>query len=248
MHYPLRRKALGQHELVDRDVLEVILKTAAVSGRDKVFEAGAGRGELTERLSKEAREVVAYELDRNLFRSLTDKFGRSSNVKIICENAFTSKEDFDIFVSNLPYSQSRRFVEWLVTKRFKRAIVTVQREFSAKLNALPPSKDYRSVSVLAHSRFELEVVALVDRKAFSPIPKVDSAILNIVPRDDRIVSKGAINALNKLFSFRRKRLDTALSNFSAEPLKDSMLGKERVDAVGPDVLFDIATTLVKRRS
>ncbi|MFB3043117.1 MAG: rRNA adenine N-6-methyltransferase family protein, partial [Nitrososphaerales archaeon] len=70
MPYLTSRKALGQHELVDLDVLQTILMAAAITKSDKVFEAGAGSGELTEKLSKTARRLVAYELDKRLFPAL----------------------------------------------------------------------------------------------------------------------------------------------------------------------------------
>ncbi len=231
---------------MDPDVLQSILSAAAITKKDNVFEAGAGRGELTERLSKEARQVVAYELDRRLFSSLKARFKRYSNISIINGNAFTSNEDFDIFVSNLPYSQSRRFIEWLATKKFKRAVVTVQREFAAKLNAAPSSRNYRSVSVLARFRFQLRVIAQVDRKAFLPIPKVDATILSIIPRDNNVVLTETIKALNLLFSFRKKRLSRVVSNFSLKLVKYSELGEERVESLKPEILFDLATEISKQ--
>lgn len=236
----IRRKALGQHELVDPDVLQTILSAAAITKRDKVFEAGAGRGELTEKLSRVARQVIAYELDRRLVPSLRARFERYPNINIINGDAFTSNENFNIFVSNLPYSQSRRFIEWLATKKFNRAVVTVQREFSAKLDAAPSSRNYRSVTVLARFRFQLEVLAQVDKKAFRPIPKVDATILSIIPRNNNVVLKETIKALNLLFSFRRKKLSRVLSNFSPKLPKYSELREERVGSLKPEILFGLA--------
>lgn len=245
MPFLTRRKALGQHELVDLDVLQTILMAAAITKRDTVFEAGAGRGELTEKLSKTAGRVVAYELDKRLFPALKARFDQYDNIKIINGDAFISNDKFDIFVSNLPYSQSRRFIEWLVTKKFKRAVVTFQREFADKLNAAPSSRNYKSVSVLARSRFQLDVIAQVDKRAFRPIPKVDATVLSIIPHDDNVVMPETVKALNLLFSYRRKRLSRVLSTFSPKLIDYSELREERVASLKPEILFRIAMEISK---
>ncbi|MEK0325555.1 MAG: 16S rRNA (adenine(1518)-N(6)/adenine(1519)-N(6))-dimethyltransferase RsmA [Nitrosopumilus sp.] len=245
MPFLTRRKALGQHELVDLDVLQIILMAAAITKRDTVFEAGAGRGELTEKLSKTAGRVVAYELDKRLFLALKARFDQYDNIKIINGDAFISNDKFDIFVSNLPYSQSRRFIEWLVTKKFKRAVVTFQREFADKLNAAPSSRNYKSVSVLARSRFQLDVIAQVDKRAFRPIPKVDATVLSIIPHDDNVVMPETVKALNLLFSYRRKRLSRVLSTFSPKLIDYSELREERVASLKPEILFRIAMEISK---
>ena len=245
MPFLTRRKALGQHELVDLDVLQTILMAAAITKRDTVFEAGAGRGELTEKLSKTAGRVVAYELDKRLFLALKARFDQYDNIKIINGDAFISNDKFDIFVSNLPYSQSRRFIEWLVTKKFKRAVVTFQREFADKLNAAPSSRNYKSVSVLARSRFQLDVIAQVDKRAFRPIPKVDATVLSIIPHDDNVVMPETVKALNLLFSYRRKRLSRVLSTFSPKLIDYSELREERVASLKPEIVFRIAMEISK---
>ena len=221
---------------------------AAITKSDKVFEAGAGSGELTEKLSKTARRLVAYELDKRLFPALEARFYQHDNIEIINGDAFTSNDKFDIFVSNLPYSQSRRFIEWLATKKFKRAVVTVQREFAEKLNAAPSSRNYRSVSVLARSRFQLDVIAQVDKKAFRPIPKVDATIVRIIPHDNNVVLPETVKALNLLFSYRRKRLSRVISNFSPKLIDYSELREERVASLKPEILFRLATEISKQES
>lgn len=218
---------------------------AAITKRDTVFEAGAGRGELTEKLSKTAGRVVAYELDKRLFPALKARFDQYDNIKIINGDAFISNDKFDIFVSNLPYSQSRRFIEWLVTKKFKRAVVTFQREFADKLNAAPSSRNYKSVSVLARSRFQLDVIAQVDKRAFRPIPKVDATVLSIIPHDDNVVMPETVKALNLLFSYRRKHLSRVLSTFSPKLIDYSELREERVASLKPEILFRIAMEISK---
>jgi len=230
---------------VDLDVLQTILMAAAITKRDTVFEAGAGRGELTEKLSKTAGRVVAYELDKRLYPALKARFDQYDNIKIINGDAFISNDKFDIFVSNLPYSQSRRFIEWLVTKKFKRAVVTFQREFADKLNAAPSSRNYKSVSVLARSRFQLDVIAQVDKRAFRPIPKVDATVLSIIPHDDNVVMPETVKALNLLFSYRRKRLSRVLSTFSPKLIDYSELREERVASLKPEILFRIAMEISK---
>ena len=78
---------------------------------------------------------------------------------------------FSIFVSNLPYSKSRKAIEWLLQKKFLRAVILVQKEFAEKLTS---NEDHKAISVLANYGFEIKFLMNVKNSNFFPSPKVDS--------------------------------------------------------------------------
>ncbi|MEM1524662.1 MAG: 16S rRNA (adenine(1518)-N(6)/adenine(1519)-N(6))-dimethyltransferase RsmA [Nitrososphaerales archaeon] len=203
-----KRRRLGQHQLIDKNIIEKILSFADISKDQIVFEIGTGEGQLTERLCMLAKKVISCELDRSLYEKAKVRLRHFKNLKLICTNGFKLNYQFDKLVANLPYSQSKRFIVWLSTKVFKKAIVMVQKEFAEKLLAKPQSKNYRAISVFAQALFSIKPLEDVTPNAFYPKPKVLSTIILIEPK--KKVERIDFITLEKLFSFRGKRLSTAL--------------------------------------
>ncbi|MDO9350717.1 MAG: rRNA adenine dimethyltransferase family protein, partial [Deltaproteobacteria bacterium] len=108
------RKRLGQHFLVDRNILDKVIRTAEVNKEDVVLEVGPGLGEMTLGLARQAKRVIAVEIDSTLVEILKKKMSNVSNVEIIKEDIL--KVDFDALsrqaeaplkvVANLPYQIS----------------------------------------------------------------------------------------------------------------------------------------------
>src|SRR5262245_45010095 len=135
--------------LADPRVLAGIIDAATLSGNEIVVEGGTGSGILTAELCKVAKGVISFEVDKNLYCLAKTRL-QFQNLELVNSDLFKTRDlGFDVFVSNLPYSRSRDAIEWLATKRFKRAIVMVQQEFVEKLVAGPGSRNYRAISALA---------------------------------------------------------------------------------------------------
>ena len=200
-----RRQSLGQHFLASPAVAEGVVEAAGLTGSETVLEIGPGLGALTPHLCRRAGRVVAVEVDRNLHRALESGLD-FANLELVRGDAFQVETDFDVLVSSLPYSQSRRAVEWLAQRRFSRAVILVQREFADKLSA--SAGERRAVSVLASWAFEMETVRTVSRGSFRPPPEVDSVLLRLTPRNR--VGQDTILGINRLFSQRRKTLGRIL--------------------------------------
>ncbi|HJS82700.1 MAG TPA: rRNA adenine N-6-methyltransferase family protein, partial [Nitrososphaera sp.] len=167
--------------LVDNKVLEKIIGAAEISKGETVCEAGTGLGILTAELCKRAGKVISFEVDKRLLEK-AKKLLRYENLELVSSDPFKiGTLDFEVFVSNLPYSRSRDAIEWLATQKFDRGIIMVQREFAEKLVASPGEKDYRAISALAGHCFKISQVISVGRKSFSPQPEVESVVLKIVP-------------------------------------------------------------------
>lgn len=204
-----RRRRLGQHLLRDGAPAIGAMVGAARPGRgDSVLEVGAGRGALTAPLCREAGSVVSYEADESLLAEARARLRGAANLTLVGGDGFAPDPascSASVFVSSLPYSQSRRAIEWLAVSPVPRAVVMVQREFAGKLSGRGPR---RAVGVVARYAFGVREVTRVGRGQFEPEPAVDSSIVELRRRAE--VRPWTIAAVNALFSHRRKSLRNAV--------------------------------------
>ncbi len=234
-----KRRLLGQHILVDSDVLSKILDYAEIGKKDVVFEVGTGNGILTTELCKRANKVISCEVDNKFFEKARKTLSEYSNIVLIKGDGFKTDYDFDVFVSNLPYSKSRTAIEWLAEKDFDRAVVMVQKEFAAKLLAKDVS-NYRAVSALAQYCFNIEQVMHITKDSFYPRPKVDSVLLKITKRQK--VNRDIVQSLKLLFSFKGKKVSGVLRRFKIDIKSD-----KRVERLSPEEAVRLAEIIARER-
>ncbi len=229
-----KRQRLGQHFLKSEKIAENIVAAANLSKHDSVLEIGTGRGILIPFLCKNAKKVTSFETDKKLHHDAKVNY-TTSNLKLKLGDGFKSKENFTVFISNLPYSKSRDAIEWLIQNKFSRAVIMVQKEFAEKLET--KSKERKAISILAQHAFDIESVIKVDKSNFIPQPKVDSVVLKL--KSKNIVSKELIKTVNKLFSYRRKTLQNILKQFGKK--SDSI---KRLAVLDGDVIFKFAKEFI----
>jgi 16S rRNA (adenine1518-N6/adenine1519-N6)-dimethyltransferase len=208
---------LGQNFLADPNLLDAIVRDAALDPADVVLEVGAGEGVLTGRLAAVAAHVHAIELDRGLEPALAPLAARP-NVELHWGDAM--KLDLaaldpppSALVANLPYSIATplllRTIERLPS--LARWTAMVQREIADRLRAAPGGRTYGSPSVLAQLACEVALVRTVDPAVFRPRPRVESAILSL-----RRTGPGADPPTRELvraaFAHRRKALARSLEH------------------------------------
>lgn len=206
-------KALGQHFLVDRNLLAVIGELAALEPTDVVLEVGPGLGILTRYLAERVEHVYAIELDRSLEPALRDiprltlGFGDALSLDVSLLNPPPDK-----LVANLPYNiATPLLVESLDTMpTIERWCVMVQREVADRLFASPGVKAYGAVSVLMQLATERVGFHPVSREVFRPRPNVESALVAFT-RSTRGLPVGVKRVVEGAFSHRRKTLPNALS-------------------------------------
>ncbi|SYW20028.1 16S rRNA (adenine(1518)-N(6)/adenine(1519)-N(6))-dimethyltransferase RsmA [Oenococcus oeni] len=210
-------KRLGQNFLIDLNVLQGIVQGATIGPDDTVIEIGPGIGSLTEQLAKAAKQVVAYEIDKKLIPILSETLRPYKNVEIV--NRDILKADFSIFaknqslkiVANLPYYITTPILFYLLNSslNFKSITVMMQKEVAARLQAGVGSKDYGELSLAIQYRVNVEIILPVTRKAFMPSPNVDSAVVQLTPKEN-FKSFPHEEALFKIikasFAHRRKSL------------------------------------------
>ena len=206
-----KRQLLGQHFLISQPIAKSIVDSAEITKNDIVLEIGTGKGIMVPYLCREAKKVISVEKDKELYSQALEKFEHFPNLTLKQGDGFQMDLDFTIFVSNLPYSESRNAIEWLAQTKFSHGVIMVQKEFAEKLVAKPGSKNHKAITVIANHCAEIKHVMDVKRSNFFPSPKVESVILKLTKKQQ--ISKDLINTVNKLFSYRRKTLHNVAKQF-----------------------------------
>ncbi|MBI4665670.1 MAG: ribosomal RNA small subunit methyltransferase A [Nitrospinae bacterium] len=220
--YAHKQKKLGQCFLVDGSVVARIVSESGVVPHSRVLEVGPGRGILTEGLLNTGAHVTAVELDVELYDGLKQEMGARPNLVIIRGNAiyfdYGSVESPYRVVSNLPYSVSvpliKKFIE--NKKRITSMTLMTQKEVAERLTAGPGDPHYGSLSIYLEYHCERRFMFQVPPDSFRPRPKVDSAVIRLVPRQSPPVDVKDEDAffefVGKAFVHRRKTLRNNLKN------------------------------------
>ena len=232
-----KRKRLGQHFLASENVAKSIVSAAKLTKNDIVLEIGTGRGILVPLLCNKAKKVISIEYDKVLYHDAALKFSNISNLTLKHGNGFKTNEKFSVFVSNLPYSQSRKAIEWLIQKNYSKAVIMVQEDFAKKL--LNNEKNHKAISVLVNYATDIVPILNVKKTNFFPQPKVHSTVIKLTRK--KSLSKDLIQTVHKLFSFRRKTLQNILKQFG-----QNIQSEKRLDDLTGDEIIKIAKRINKK--
>ena len=182
-----RRKRLGQVFLRDPAVVEGIMQCAALTPPETAVEIGPGKGILTTPLARKASVLYALEIDPRYAQAMQQQFAQWSHVHILQADA----RSFDysrlpqplVVVGNLPYQSGMAILTQLFRfrHRLSRLVVMLQKEVAARLLAEPNSPSYSALSVFFQYYAAVEHGLDVSRKAFTPVPAVDSSVITLTP-------------------------------------------------------------------
>jgi len=237
------RKILGQHMLRDERIVDRLLKIAMINENEIVYEAGTGDGSLTSSLCKIARSVVSFEIDNTLYVKSRKIMSSIPNLRLVNADIFDLFSlTFDVFISNLPYSRSKQALEWLTLQSFNRAILTVQKDFADKLLACPGDKNYRAITVVAQYSFNIERLFLIPKHSFEPPPGVESIVIKLVPKRQRLpTTSSIIKNVNLLFSSRHKKIFSILRKYKTKNSSRLEIGPDKkVEQLMPYQLIKLA--------
>jgi 16S rRNA (adenine1518-N6/adenine1519-N6)-dimethyltransferase len=228
------RKRFGQHWLRSEAVLNQIVQAAQLQPTDRVLEIGPGKGVLTRRLLPLVQKVVAVEVDWDLQQLLEQQFAAVANLRLVkadfltCDLLQLVGDDpqawpLNKVVANIPYNITGPILESLlgrigqpVQPTYERIVLLVQKEVAERLCAQPGSSSYGLLSARVQYLAECQLVCSVPATAFLPPPKVDSAVVCLLPRclDSVPQNPDFLELLIQMgFAAKRKMLRNNLKNF-----------------------------------
>ncbi|MBF2063045.1 MAG: 16S rRNA (adenine(1518)-N(6)/adenine(1519)-N(6))-dimethyltransferase RsmA [Calothrix sp. C42_A2020_038] len=227
------RRVFAQHWLKSESVLDSIVSAAECSQNDRVLEIGPGTGVLTGRILPLVEALVSVEIDRDLCKLLVKEFGNRDNFLLLqgdfleldIESQISSFEKFqnqNKVVANIPYNITGPIIEKLLgtianpnIRAYESIVLLVQKEVAERIVAKPGSRVFGALTVRVQYLAKCEYICTVPAKAFHPAPKVDSAVVKLVPRqlERQADDPNYLETLVKLgFSAKRKMLRNNLQS------------------------------------
>ena len=230
---------MGQNFLLDPSLAAQIVSLAEVDQKDMVLEIGAGLGALTIPLSQRAKRVWALEADPALAELLIKEVGLPDNVELVVADALEfpfydlarSRRMKMKVVGNLPYSISSPMIFRLLEHKDSVSSITLmfQKEVALRLIASPGTKEYGPLTVAAQFSAQISLLRLVSCRCFYPRPKVDSALVRMLPltRPRMEVEDPEVfhEIVRGAFAHRRKTLENSLALYRPFGLEAKQVGQ-----------------------
>ncbi|HEY9642401.1 MAG TPA: 16S rRNA (adenine(1518)-N(6)/adenine(1519)-N(6))-dimethyltransferase RsmA [Coleofasciculaceae cyanobacterium] len=227
------RKQFGQHWLRSETALAQIVDAAQLQKTDRLLEIGPGTGILTRQLLPRVQSVVAVEIDRDLCKLLVQKMGKTENFLLLegdflsidlppLLSAFPNFQHPNKVVANIPYNITGPILEKLLgtiaqpnPEPLDSIVLLLQKEVAERLCAKPSSRAFGALTVRVQYLAECQWICTVPAQAFQPPPKVDSAVVRLIPRLPEILAlqPRQLDTLVKLgFATKRKMLRNNLQS------------------------------------
>ena len=238
------KKRLGQNFLIDGQTISDIIDFAQIKPDDTVIEIGPGVGFVTEQLVKHAKQVIAIELDEEAIKEL-EKLD-APNLKIIHNDIL--KQDLSELcdgkvkiVANIPYYITSPIIAHLLGEiddlnnknrnKITDILLMVQEEVARRMVATEnsPSKQYGLLTILSQFWADVKIMKLVGRRSFYPAPKVNSALVKLVVRENPLLELNDYSHFRRVikagFAQRRKTLKNCLASagFAKEKISSALL-------------------------
>ena len=256
------KKSLGQNFLIDLNIIKKIVNLVNVKSKN-IIEIGPGKGALTnEILKKNPKSLLLIEKDDNLFKELNKRFSNKKEIKIFNAdilkfNMEKNIKKYSIIFGNLPYNISSqilvkilRFNKW--PPNFTDIIFMFQKELAEKIIAEYPSSNYGRLSILSSFRLNVIKKFLVSPNCFFPKPKINSMIIHLQPKKEKLFKVRKVTNLEKitniLFSNKRKMINKnikkLLSQKKIQSLPDLQLNLRPAN-LKPEIYYKITELFEK---
>jgi len=235
-----KSKSFGQHFLCNLSLLKKIVHCALPFDNKDIIEIGPGPCGLT-------REIDEYSIDNNIFciekdinlKKLHENFQKNAknNIKFIYKDALnikpqtlTKKEI--IIISNLPYNVGTQIFLNILgdLNKISKMVLMFQKEVADRICANIGTKSYGRLSIISQLLCHVEKIFDISNKAFFPKPKVNSTVIKVIPKKNKITNIKKLERLTeKCFQFRRKTIYTILKNFDSQIEIDKILDECQID-------------------
>ncbi len=251
------KKSFGQNFLQDEEILKKIANTNKTNIDDLIIEIGPGTGALTKYLKEKNSFLICYEIDERLKEKLLKL--ENAKTKIIFKDFLQAniEEDSHIFpykniyiIANIPYYITTPIIKKVINlENLKEMTLLVQQEVANRLTAKPKTKEYGSLTVYLNYYFNVTYLFPVNRQAFKPIPKVESATVLFKRKEKPYVKdeKLLFKLINDAFKMKRKTLKNNLKEYNwpkiRQALKENYSETIRAEELSLEQFIDIANTL-----
>tara|TARA_Y100000588_G_C14032648_1_gene829343 strand:+ start:42 stop:941 length:900 start_codon:yes stop_codon:yes gene_type:complete len=242
---PRPRRRFGQHFLADQRLAEQIVDLVRPNADDQVLEIGPGRGALTRHLIAKFERLIVVEIDRDLVAFLRREYAQTDLHLIeadilkldLRDVRRREKKDKLVIVGNLPYNISAPLLFHLLGQAdcIRSATLMLQREVAQRLAARPGSKEYGLLTVMLSRWADMEEVLQVGPRAFRPVPKIQSSVVELqfrqtrrCPVEDEAMFERLVRAA---FAQRRKMLRNSLLSLAAgmRPVLEEVGSQAEID-------------------
>lgn len=263
------RRSFAQHWLKSESALESIVRAARCTKEDRVLEIGPGTGVLTRRILPLVQALISVEIDRDLCKMLVKEFGQRENFLLLQGDfleldvdpqliSFEKFQNQNKVVANIPYNITGPIIEKLLgtisnpnIRPYESIVLLIQKEVAERIVAKPGSRVFGALTVRVQYLAECEYICTVPAKAFHPAPKVDSAVVRLIPRE---LEKQAddpkfLETIVKLgFSAKRKMLRNNLQSIIERDELTTILEELQINpqARGEDISVEQWVELSKK--
>lgn len=256
------KKKYGQNFLNDKNLVRKIANIVDFKPKSLTIEVGPGKAILTKELLNLTDYLIAYEIDLELEEYLVSQFSTNNKIEIKFSDFLQrdivkdiNKYDYDniYFVSNVPYYITTPILMKLIESKldFKKIVMMVQEEVGDRFSAMPGTKNYGSITVLLNYYYDIKKEFKVNRKLFTPVPNVDSEIISLTKKENKVNLKNEqifFKLIKDSFKYKRKNIKNNLKDYDLFII-DNVLNKnnfkltDRAEQIPLDVFVDISNEL-----
>lgn len=254
------KKKFGQNFIIDNNIINNIVNSAAIDSDTLVIEVGPGMGALTNELVKVAKNVVCYEIDTTL-KPILEKID-ATNLEIIFADFLKRNVLNDIkkyeykhlyLVANLPYYITTPILMKIIDENIpvEKIVVMVQKEVGDRFKAKEGSKDYSSLSIIFNYNYNIKKLMDISRHVFIPEPNVDSIVLGFETKTEKEFIKDPqlfYQLIRDAFTQKRKNLRNNLKKYDLEKVEKILSNhgfdlSARAEQINYKIFIEIANNL-----
>lgn len=256
------KKKYGQNFLRDDSIVSRIVNESNIPDNTLVIEVGPGAGILTKFLASSARNVLCYEIDRDLESTLNTNLKNYANVNIIFDDFLKRNIASDIsnysydqiyFISNVPYYITTPILMHIMESglNIDKIVMMIQKEVGDRFAAKPGKKDYSSITVFLNYYYKIKKLFNVSREEFVPKPNVDSVVISLERKENVAVlmdEEKFFKLVRDSFQFKRKNLRNNLKGYPLDKI-ESVLQKYnydlsvRAEELDTNIFVDISNSI-----
>ena len=255
------KKKFGQNFLNNDSILQKIIDNVNCTDNNLIIEIGPGAGALTKYLKGLNKNLLLYEVDKDTktyLKKLLD-----NKTKLIYKDFLEADIEKDIsdfsydkvsFIANIPYYITTPIVKKIISSNLNinEIVLMVQKEVAERFSAKCCSKKYNSLTIFLNYYFDIEQLFVVTKDNFTPMPNVDSAVVKLIPKKEKLDIKNEelfFSFINEAFTQKRKTLKNNIKNFNYEKIKKTLekyhfSQSVRAEEIPIDIYVEIVNSLI----